>query len=65
MIVKFFGTEAGLSPATIIRLAERWRKERKEEFMRHELSKRDYVYMLVDGIHTKVRLDQDAIGCAA
>jgi putative transposase len=55
---EFFGTEAGLSPATIIRLTEQWRKER-EEFMRRELSEKDYVYAWVDGIHTKVRLGQD------
>jgi len=55
---EFFGTQAGLSAATIVRLTEQWRGER-EEFMRRDLSERDYVYVWVDGIHTKVRLGQD------
>jgi transposase-like protein len=57
-LAEFFGTEAGLSPATIVRLTEQWQKER-EEFMERDLSERDYVYVWVDGIHTKVRLGQD------
>jgi transposase-like protein len=55
---EFFGTEAGLSPATVVRLTEQWRKER-EEFAGRELSEKDYVYVWVDGIHTKVRLGHD------
>ena len=55
---EFFGAEAGLSPATIVRLTEQWRGERKE-FMERDLSERDYVYVWVDGIHTKVRLRED------
>jgi putative transposase len=55
---EFLGAEAGLSPATIIRLTEQWRGERKE-FMERDLSERDYVYVWVDGIHTKVRLGED------
>jgi putative transposase len=55
---EFFGAEAGLSPATIVRLTEQWQKERKE-FMERDLSERDYVYVWVDGIHTKVRLGRD------
>ena len=55
---EFFGTEAGLSAATIVRLTEKWKKER-EAFMERDLSERDYVYVWVDGIHTKVRLGQD------
>lgn len=55
---EFFGTGAGLSPASITRLTEQWRQER-EAFMRRDLSERDYVYVWVDGIHTKVRLGQD------
>lgn len=39
---EFLGTEAGLSPASIVRLTEQWRKER-EEFMKGDLSERDYV----------------------
>jgi putative transposase len=55
---EFFGTEAGLSSATIIRLTEQWQKER-ESFMSRDLSLRDYVYVWVDGIHTGVRLGSD------
>jgi putative transposase len=55
---EFFGTEAGLSSATIIRLTEHWQKER-ESFMSRDLSLRDYVYVWVDGIHTEVRLGSD------
>jgi putative transposase len=59
---EFFGTEAGLPAATIVRLTEQWQKER-EEFMRGDLSERDYVYAWVDGIHTKVRLGHDCRLC--
>jgi putative transposase len=55
---EFFGTEAGLSAASITRLTERWQCER-ESFMRRDLSGRDYVYVWVDGIHTGVRLGSD------
>jgi putative transposase len=55
---EFFGTEAGLSCATIIRLTEQWQEER-ESFMSRDLSLRDYVYVWVDGIHTGVRLGSD------
>ncbi len=43
---EFFGTEAGLSAATITRLTERWQIER-EHFMSRDLSARDYVYVWV------------------
>jgi putative transposase len=55
---EFFGTEAGLSSATITRLSEQWQQE-GEHFMRRDLSGRDYVYVWVDGIHTGVRLGSD------
>ena len=54
----FFGTEAGLSAATITRLAEEWQGERKR-FMDRSLSERQYVYVWVDGVHTGVRLGSD------
>ncbi len=59
----FFGTEAGLSAATITRLTERWQIER-EQFMKRDLSGRDYVYVWVDGIHTGVRLGSDGRLCS-
>ncbi len=55
---EFFGTEAGLSAATVIRLTEQWRTEH-ESFHSRDLSTRDYVYVWVDGIHTGVRLGSD------
>lgn len=54
----FFGTEAGLSAATITRLAQEWQGERKR-FMERSLSEREYVYVWVDGVHTGVRLGSD------
>jgi len=48
---EFFGTEAGLSAASIIRLTKQWQQER-ERFMARDLTERDYVYVWVDGIHT-------------
>ncbi len=59
---EFFGSEAGLSPATVVRLTEQWQEERKS-FMERELSEKDYVYVWVDGIHTRVRLGQDERLC--
>jgi putative transposase len=59
---EFFGTGAGLSPASITRLTEQWRAER-EAFERRELFEADYVYVWVDGIHTKVRLGSDEKLC--
>jgi putative transposase len=55
---EFFGSEAGLSASTVTRLTAHWQSER-EGFMRSDLSKRDYVYVWVDGIHTGVRLGSD------
>ena len=55
---EFFGTHSGLSASTITRLTESWHSER-ESFMRRDLSRRDYVYVWVDGIHTGVRLGGD------
>lgn len=59
---EFFGTGAGLSPASKTRLTEHWQQER-EAFMERDLSERDYVYVWVDGIHTKVRLGTDERLC--
>jgi transposase-like protein len=60
---EFFGTDSGLSASTITRLTESWHSER-ESFMRRDLSRRDYVYVWVDGIHTAVRLgSEDRLCC--
>lgn len=55
---EFFGSEAGLSAATVTRLTEQWQQER-EHFSKRDLSNRDYVYVWADGIHTGVRLGGD------
>ena len=55
---EFFGTQTGLSAATITRLTKQWQEERKR-FMSRDLSERDYVYVWADGIHTGVRLGSD------
>jgi transposase-like protein len=60
---EFFGTEAGLSAASITRLTKEWQEER-ESFMSRDLSGRDYVYVWVDGIHTGVRLGSDDRLCS-
>jgi putative transposase len=60
---EFFGTEAGLSAATVTRLTQQWQQQR-EHFMRRDLSTRDYIYVWVDGIHTAVRLGSDGRLCS-
>jgi hypothetical protein len=45
VLEEFFGTKAGLSPATITRLSEQWQEEERMRFMRRDLSRRDYVGM--------------------
>jgi putative transposase len=55
---EFFGSQAGLSSATITRLTEQWQSEH-ESFQSRDLSGGDYVYVWVYGIHTGVRLGHD------
>src|SRR3954468_18613601 len=57
---QFLGSAAGLSAATITRLTEQWRAE-AAAFAKRPLGEVDYVYCWVDGIHLKVRLDQDKV----
>ncbi len=57
---QFLGSGAGLSAATIIRLTKDWQNEAKE-FNQRSLAGTDYVYVWVDGIHLKVRLEQDKV----
>ena len=56
----FFGSAAGLSPATVTRLTAQWQAEARV-FNARSLAEVDYVYLWVDGIHVKVRLEQDKI----
>lgn len=57
---QFLGSGAGLSPATITRLTKDWQHE-ATAFNQRSLAGTDYVYMWVDGIHLKVRLEQDKV----
>jgi transposase-like protein len=54
---QFLGSGAGLSATTITRLTSQWQDE-AAAFGRRDLSGTDYVYLWVDGIHLKVRLEQ-------
>ena len=57
---QFLGSGAGLSATTITRLTAQWQDEAKA-FGQRDLSDTDYVYLWVDGIHLKVRLDQEKL----
>jgi putative transposase len=57
---QFLGTGAGLSAASITRLTTQWQGE-AATFAARDLSGTDYVYLWVDGIHLKVRLDQQKL----
>ncbi len=57
---QFLGSGAGLSASTITRLTTQWQDEVRT-FAARDLSGTDYVYLWVDGIHLKVRLDQEKL----
>jgi putative transposase len=57
---QFLGSAAGLSPATITRLTAQWQDD-AAGFNKRSLTETDYVYIWVDGIHLKVRLEQDKV----
>jgi transposase-like protein len=57
------GDEAsGLSPTTITRLTAAWQEE-YNAFQKRDLSDRDYVYVWADGVHFRIRLEEDRL-CA-
>lgn len=56
---QFLGSGAGLSAATITRLTAQWQKE-AAAFADRAITA-DYVYLWVDGIHLKVRLEQEKL----
>jgi transposase-like protein len=58
----FFGSESGLSPSVITRLTKTWQDDH-HEFMNRDLSATDFVYVWADGVHTRVRLEEDRL-CA-
>lgn len=49
----------GLSANVVVRLKEQWTEE-YEQWSRRDLSGKHYVYIWADGIHAKVRLEDDA-----
>jgi len=57
---QFLGSGSGLSAATITRLTAQWQDEAKA-FEKRDLSTVDFVYLWVDGIHLKVRLEQEKL----
>jgi putative transposase len=57
---QFLGTGTGLSAATVTRLTTQWQDD-AAAFGSRSLAEVDYVYMWVDGIHLKVRLEQDKV----
>jgi putative transposase len=57
---QFLGSGAGLSAASITRLTAQWQDEAKA-FQERDLSGTDFVYLWVDGIHLKVRLEQEKL----
>lgn len=57
---QFLGSGAGLSPATITRVTKDWQHD-ATAFNQRSLTETDYVYVWVDGIHLKVRLEQDKV----
>jgi transposase-like protein len=62
-LAALLGEEAsGLSPTAITRLTAAWQAD-YEAFQRRDLSDRDYVYVWADGVHFRIRLEDDRL-CA-
>ena len=59
---EFFGSDAGLSASSIGRLLETWGDE-YQTFESRDLSGSDYVYVWADGVHFRVRLEEDRLCC--
>jgi len=59
---EFFGSDAGLSSTSITRLVETWSDE-YEAFTRRDLSGSDFVYVWADGVHFRIRLEEDRLCC--
>lgn len=54
---QFLGSSAGLSLATMTRLATQWQADHTA-FQDRDLSARDYVYVGADGVHLRMRLEE-------
>ena len=61
-LTEFFGTDAGLSATSITRLLEAWSDEYRA-FEQRDLSGSDYVYVWADGVHFRIRLEEDRLCC--
>lgn len=61
-LAQFFGSDAGLSATSIGRLLETWGDE-YEAFTRRDLSGDDFVYLWADGVHFRIRLEEDRLCC--
>ena len=61
-LASFFGSDAGLSASTITRLTESWQAEHAQ-WSQRDLSTRDYVYWWVDGLHFRIRLEENRLCC--
>src|SRR6476620_3761763 len=59
-LVQFLGAGAGLSASSITRLTTQWQDEARA-FAARDLSSVDYVYLWADGIHLKIRLEQEKL----
>jgi len=55
-------SSAGLSPSTITRLLGAWQQD-YEAFRKRDLSGKRYAYLFADGIHFRIRLEEDRL-CA-
>jgi transposase-like protein len=53
---------SGLSPTAITRLTAAWQAD-YEAFQKRDLSEQDYVYIWADGVHFRIRLEEDRL-CA-
>jgi transposase-like protein len=51
---------AGLSPTAITRLTAEWEQD-YQSFRQRDLSERDYVYVWADGVHFRIRLEDDRL----
>src|SRR5438128_5747061 len=61
-LAEFFGSEAGLSAATIQLLTREW-GEQLAAFQQRDLSQVDYVYLWADGVHFNIRLEHERLCC--
>jgi len=58
VLTKLLGKETGMSPATVVRLKEKWQSE-YECWNKRDLSERRYAYWWVDGIYFNIRLENE------